>query len=247
MLLLNSAPGHQCRVRPGDRTHAADRAEPIRDIDVQRVSLRRFVTVQGRADAKEQDVQRIEADVDSAKVLHRPEEQSRADQEHERDRHLRHDQRLAEAGSRAGDGPGVVLESGIDVRSSRAERRRDAEHDAGRRADDDGKCEPAPIEWRRLFRHALQQWLPPPRDHEPKRTADAGEEEALAQELSNQPDPRGAQRQAQGELRLPRRGAREQQVGHVGADDQQHEPDNGRQHHDAAELAGVHVVDAAAA
>ena len=80
----------------------------------------------------------------------------------------------------------------------------------------------------------------------PRRAAESGEEEALGQQLPDQPPPRRAERQAHGDLRPPRHRARKQQVGDVRADDQQDERDDAAEHQDRAELAGVDAVHAAA-
>ena len=57
-----------------------------------------------------------------------------------------------------------------------------------------------------------------------------GQDQALRQQLSHQPDARGAERLANRHLPLAPRSARQQQVGDVGAGDQQHEPN--RAEHD---------------
>ena len=58
---------------------------------------------------------------------------------------------------------------------------------------------------------------------------------------------RRAERQPHRHLLLPRRRARQQQVGDVGADDQQHQRDDDAEDRDRPQVVGVDVVDAAAA
>ena len=67
------------------------------------------------------------------------------------------------------------------------------------------------------------------RDREPGRGAGRTEDDRLGEELAQQPDAAGAERRANGQLRLARRGAREQQVGDVRAGHEQHEPDGAEQ------------------
>ena len=61
----------------------------------------------------------------------------------------------------------------------------------------------------------------------PSRAAERGEQQALRQQLPDQPASSGAERRAQRELAAPLRAAREQQVRHVHAGDREH------QHHRA--------------
>ena len=63
--------------------------------------------------------------------------------------------------------------------------------------------------------------------------AQAREQQALDQELPDDLEPRRAEGEAHGDLRLPRRGARQQHVRDVGAGDQQDEADRDEQHREA--------------
>ena len=71
-----------------------------------------------------------------------------------------------------------------------------------------------------------QQLASPVRDQQPEGAADEREQHAFGQQLAHQPHPRGADRETHGNLLLPRRGTRQQQVGDVGADEQQDQPDD---------------------
>ena len=77
-------------------------------------------------------------------------------------------------------------------------------------------------------------------DAEADDAAGGGEQQALDQQLPHDAPARGAHRVAHGDLARPCRRARQQQVGDVGARDQQHEADRAhqRQEHDA-DRAGV--------
>ena len=62
----------------------------------------------------------------------------------------------------------------------------------------------------------------PEGQQEARRAAEAGEQQALAEELADQLPPAGAEGGADRDLALPRLGTGEEEVGHVGAGDQQH-------------------------
>ena len=63
-----------------------------------------------------------------------------------------------------------------------------------------------------------------------ERAAGERQHDPFGQELPQQPPASGAERRADRELPLPRLGARQQQVGEIGAGDEQHEPDRALQH-----------------
>ena len=89
------------------------------------------IAVQRWIDTEEQQVLRIEADIDMAQVLERPKEEARPDQQHERNRDLHDQQRLAEEAPRADDAAARLLERGIDVHAGAAEGRRNPEQQTG--------------------------------------------------------------------------------------------------------------------
>jgi hypothetical protein len=65
----------------------------------------------------------------------------------------------------------------------------------------------------------------------PERGAGAGEQQAFGQHLASEPCAACAEREARGEFLFAHRGARQQQVGDIGADDEQHQ--NADAHEDA--------------
>ena len=83
------------------------------------------------------------------------------------------------------------------------------------------------VRGRRQLPH--EQAAEPAGEEEPEDGAQSREHEALAEQLPRQPGARGAERQAYAQLVAPRRRAREQQVGDVGAGDEQHEADDDHQ------------------
>ena len=61
------------------------------------------------------------------------------------------------------------------------------------------------------------------------RTACGSYQQSLGEGLAHQAGARGAQRQPHGDLLLPRRSPRQQQVRHIGARSQQYQPDQRQQ------------------
>ena len=117
-----------------DGAHAGHAAEPLEHVVVERRHALLVVAIQLRVDAEEQQVLRIEADVHVPQVVQRPQEQPGADEQHQRDRHLHDEQRLARAGCairrRCGS---FSFSAELTLIPVAAKRRRDAEHDAGQR------------------------------------------------------------------------------------------------------------------
>ena len=70
----------------------------------------------------------------------------------------------------------------------------------------------------------------PLRQKQSQTAAEQSQQRALDQQLPDQPEASSAQRRADGDLFLPCRSARQQQVRHVRAGDQQHETDRAEQH-----------------
>ena len=67
-------------------------------------------------------------------------------------------------------------------------------------------------------------------ERQPEGAADGGDEETFGEELPDDARTLRTERDAHGDLPLPRRCAREHEVGGVGAGDEQHHGDRGEQH-----------------
>ena len=189
-----------------------------------------------------QHVRRVETDGDALERPETAEHQAGADEQQHCERHLHDDERVPEAlaGAAARDALAAVLERVGQIDAQRAERRREAEQHARQerhdgREDEDGDVEPDAREARDVG------WVPP--RHEPdagvrQAKADDGarrrQHEALGEQLAHHPDPVGAERRAHGHLALARLRAREQQVGDVGAGDEQQEADGTEEQPDRA-------------
>ena len=147
------------------------------------------------------------------------------------------------------DDAAAVLLDGLHRRDARrAKRRRRAEEQ--RRHDGDGARERQhpPVE-REIEEHGVglrrqlahEELAAPARDQQPERGADRRQQEAFRQQLTHQPPPRRAERQAHAPLVTPRGRARQQQVGDVGARDQQHERDHDHDRHERLLVAAAEL------
>jgi len=81
------------------------------------------------------------------------------------------------------------------------------------------------------------------RDGHAARSACQCEHDRLREELPNQPPTARAKRRSNRDFLFSPRGPRKQQVRHVGAGDQQHQPDRAEQHHHDAPQIPHHLID----
>ena len=184
--------------------------------------------------------------VSDVKVLH---EQAGADDEHERQRHLADDERARPA--RSGDRRSTprprsrIASIGLarEARSAGARptsKRRGKRHGRGER-------EQPPVDLH-VEEHGvrLRRQLPDEQAAAPVRDAEAGErargreQQDLDEQLAREAPARRAQRQAHAELVASRGGARQEQIGDVGAGDQQHERDHGHRHEHRLAIGAAH-------
>ena len=113
------------------------------------------------------------------------------------------------------------------------QRGHDAEEQAGHRRYGDSRDEHAQVERDvHRTRHALghgtaQRLHDPPRDDDAKRGPHHRQDQAFDQELTHEAPAAGAERRPHGNLALTSAGASEQQVGDVGAGDEEHDSHGG--------------------
>src|SRR5262245_46063065 len=170
-------------------------------------------------------------------VAQRSQEQSRADQEQQRERHLRDDQRFADQGTRmAGGAPAGVFERGRQVNARRAPRGDKPEQQPGQDRNGKRKREHAQVQPGLQRRHfpprktqLQQQVSAPEREEQTKRPTRHRQQRAFGEQLSHKSETSRAQRQPHGDFFLSLRRARQQQVGYIDARDQQDQPDHRRQ------------------
>ena len=186
-----------------------------------------------------------ESRLHAAQLLKRANHQAGADQQHERERHLHHDQRVARP---------VALPALADVRptprsavarrGSRVFHNRDDTEEHARRAathrgrtparSDRCRCRAAAASVRTFRDQDPQGRIRQAQTH---RAAEQSERHAFDEHRPRDSPPAGAERSPDRELLLAGLGADEQQIGHVRAGDQQHQPQ--RPHHHPQRRADV--------
>ena len=223
------------RDRDGGLLDARHRENALVDALVRRETRGRREVGAARVDHREQDAAALEAERHLRQSDKRPQEQAGADEEHEREGDLRQDEPAGHRRvARGARGPSAILHC-VDGRATgRAPRRRHAEDERRDEAGGRGEREHAPVQ-RQLQRHGVRGEL---RDEEPAapmshghtgRRAHRREQQAFDQQLARQPSARRAQREAHAPFVAPRGRAGEQQVGNVGAGNQQHQSHDGHQ------------------
>ena len=164
---------------------------------------------------------------------HAAHHQSRARQQHQRQRDLAHDQRPADppAVPIACAGGSAQLEHFTQVGPPTWPRRREAEEQAGGERDhgcdaQDACVERDGFEAGQVRRNKLLKEIETERgDYQARAAAKNGEEQTLGQQLAEHACAAGAQRGAHREFLLARLCARQLKVRHVGGGDAQHERD----------------------
>ena len=179
--------------------------------------------------------------IDAAEIDEGPQQDARAREEHQRQGNLGDDQRLARDGlaRSAGKAAAGLAHRIRQVAAGGVQRRRQPADDAGQRRDRQREQQHRRVErdlgfiGNRVRRHERQDRREP---RVSQRRADhAGgqrQEQALGEQLSNQPPPARAERHADGHLALPRARARQHQVRDVGAGDEQEQRHRAEQHPD---------------
>ena len=224
----------EAEVTPGSRADIGE--QPIGELP----DACLVVAAQRRLDREAHQPAAVEAAIEMLQVVEAAREEPASSHEQHRQRHLRHHQALPHARLTDADAGGrthfphrlVQLDAGALQRRHEAEANRGEQGD-GEREEPDAKV--------RRGRQGLgqgvggqdreQQVAEPDRQQHPDQRAGGGEHEAFGQRLPDQAPSRRAQREPHGHLLLARRGPGQQQVGHVRAGDEQHEPDHRHQHH----------------
>ena len=240
---------HRNERRERHRGHARDGCDPVHHGPVHPHHRRVFLHLSLRDEHAEglQLLRLGESGRYVAQRRERADHQARADQQHQRERHLGDDERVARA---------MTLPAGAGGASAAAKRRFDPwtrifEH--RNRAKQQARCQRQ--RQREQQHRAVDGDLVDPRDvagrerhqhsqradghAEPGGAAKQTEHEALDQQLARDLRASGAQRRPDGQLLLARLGPNQQQVGDVGAGDQHHDADHSHQHPQH----GLHVAD----
>ena len=203
--------------------------------------LDRFRLVELRAlqrHLQRQHVVRVESGIDAAERHRRADEQRRSDQQHQRQRHFDDDQDrahlvLPEAGARPS---AAFLQRRRQIGLRALQRRNQSEDDAGRQRHGDREGDDAPVEARRAAPFSPTRGSPAvltdeqradagPAHEQPEHAAGEREDDAFGQQLPDDAAARSADGGADRDLAPAAGRAHQQQVGDVGARDQQHEAD----------------------
>ena len=172
-----------------------------------------------------------EPELDFQQVAEAAKEETGADEEHEREGELGHDEGVVQPPAPSAVArPAALPDPFLEIDARGAEGRGEAEQHARRQRHTEGEEQDLRIEPDRvgigeaLHEEAAHGPHRPRAEDEADRGAPQGQEQALHQQLA--PDPEGARAEtaAHGDLAVPDGGPREKQVGDVRAGDEQHHP-----------------------
>ena len=225
------------------RLHARKAADPFEQLFGELVPLlQRGVAGPGQHHIRRDDILGAKAQLHLLERQETPNREARADQQHDGQRHLDHHQGRTK-GAALGHSPGraFVFERAGQVGPGGLQGRHQSEHDAGDQRHHDAEEQHVAIHLdTRLVGHVEggHQHHHQSRDRHPEREAEksaqAGQQHALGQQLADQPPPPCPDGQADGHLLRPATGSGELEVRHVRTGDQQQEGDRAEQ-----ELQGV--------
>ena len=189
----------------------------------------RLVFRKGQRSPERHDAFGAESGIDALQLPERPHEESRGgEKRHRRGDFGDHEERAKPLGrpARARAGPfGERLGPGV---AAGPQRRKHAERDSGHRGQGRGKEEDPRIDRRSAHQRdgfgqkPREQRRGRRRENDAERAAGKGQQQALRQELAQQPLPPGPERGAHGELLAPGDGAHEKETRQVRACDQEH-------------------------
>ena len=176
-----------------------------------------------------QQVLAIESELDGREIRKRPHEQAGGDQESSVmaicatiRRRLRLSRGTAAARSPVRD----FLQRRHDVRARRLHRRSKPEQHARQQRKRGRDAQHVPVQFRAqgevlaaIRQQQRQETDSPDGEHHAQSAAERREQDALGEELADDPKPSGAQTQPQRDFAAPRGGARQEEVGDIGARD----------------------------
>ena len=188
-------------------------------------------------EAKREQLRRRHAGLHGLQVPEAPDQQAGADEQHQRDRDLGDDQRVAQAGAHAaGHALAGRLQVIADVGACRLQRRTETDEQADDHRGQQGEQEHASVHAdvrhaRQPVGHETQQQIDAPQaGQEPGGAAGEGEHPSLGEHARHHPPAGRAECALHGDLALTRHRADQQQVRGVRDGDQHHEADAGHQH-----------------
>ena len=223
----------------GDAAHAGDRAHAIEELSIERVDLLRILQPLRRHRQEEgEQVIGAKAQIDVGQADDAADGEAGAGEERERERELRHDEGAPRpVPARADRRSSRFLQDVVQVPARDLPRGRAAEHQARQHRHAEREEQHAHVQahvgfgGQRAIGHQRHDHLQEDvGEGEADHAADRRQHDALGEELGEEATSGRAHRRTDRHFALPRRAAREQQVGDVGARDQQHEPDRAEHH-----------------
>ena len=220
---------HREIARQSDRLDSRQGSEPLAEFAVENLPGLLVVAVHANAQAAQQHPVGPESQVRHLGAPQAFDAEAGADQQGEGQRHFRDRQQTAQplmppaspgAAAAFFQGRGEVGPGGLqrgDQSEHHACDRDDAEGEQQRRAvDGERETERKVAHWKR----SDQDVDGPEREQDAKCAAGGRQQEAFGEKLADQAGAGGAERQADGDLPLAHRGAREQQAGEIGGHDE---------------------------
>ena len=229
---LPAAEAHGQRSDEGGRSHAGKPPHRFDRLLVEPRPLRVVGIFVGRqAEIHGEDIFGIQSDRHGLQAAEAAEQQPRRDQQHERESDFADNQQTPAPAASHGDGfaaPAFLQRlRGIAVRQLPCGR--ETEQQPGGDGDGEREEQHGPVNVQRhefadlRGQQVRQQRHSPERQHKSGKTAGAREQQAFDEQLPEQPPAAGAEREPHRDFLPPLRRTAEQEVGHVGAGDEQHD------------------------
>src|SRR5690348_4287860 len=208
-----------------------------------RRSRREFLTSGPRLQSKNRT--RIESRIGVQQISECLNEQSGARQQNQRKRNLRNSQRVSQAAARESRGCAAngFFQRIINVRFGRLKCGSNSKEHASEQRNQRGEHKRPGVKRngvgaRQVRRRESKKQLETPiRNEKSQGAADGGQYKTFGEQLTKQSHAARAQRSADREFLPSRRGARHQQICHVGARDQQHKSNRTEEHQDLCAVA----------
>ena len=241
-----SANDHRCV------DHARDMADPIDQIgELERPVPRRITRFDSGRDLRGQHIRRVESGIDLHHGNEAANEKCRANEKHDRQRHLDDHQRTPKPPpSGSCSAASAILQRGRQVWPRQLKRRNDTEQQAGDNRRSRGRGEHTQVDGnqgnaRKIVRERVFEKVNTPRcDDDCAQSAGNREHQTLQHELANQPPSAGSECGANADLALARSRPGEQQVRNVRTGNEEDDADRTKQHqHPRPGTRTHHVVD----
>src|SRR5262245_25987943 len=219
-----------------DRIHSRRGAQVLHQLmEEAHLLIRRRILLFGQRDGERQQPVVNEPRIDLIQIVEAANQQPRAHQQRQRQRRFGHHQNAARPMPSGDQTAPRFFQRVVKLNFARLKRGRQAENKASEDRDPRGESQHALIKpdlsrpWNAVRADGQNQIDSPPRQRHAESPSSHGQQYALSQQLPHDAPSAGAHRHTHGDFSLPRRSARQQQVGHVRAGDQQHASDGAQQ------------------